>query len=134
MSNDSNYGELRVETSYHTLEGNGLSLSGRAQKVIDTMDTIISLKESTNPQADAKWFKRRDSIIKDSLNIMKTHLTVMMGKKQQPEMIDEIIKYAKEYAVNNVRYDVLKLLAERNPEAYNRPCAYYAELVNKQRG
>ena len=136
MTNGSSYGKLEVETTFHTLTMGPQSISERGQRILDNMDKISSLKNERKQQEKCKlptdkWFKRCDSIVANCLNVMREHLR-MMGATD--EVITETVRYAKNSDVNNVRYNVLKLLAKHNPEAYNGLCAQYKQIVEKQRG
>ncbi|MBO7644805.1 MAG: hypothetical protein J6S57_00690 [Alphaproteobacteria bacterium] len=134
MSNGSSYGKLEVETTFHTLSMGPQSISERGQRILDNMDTISSIKNKISTESKAKtdkWLKKCEGIVSNCLGVMREHLR-MMGATD--EVITETVAYAKNSDVNNVRYNVLKLLAKHNPEAYNRQCAQYKSIVEKQRG
>ncbi|MBO4626245.1 MAG: hypothetical protein J5679_03180 [Alphaproteobacteria bacterium] len=140
MSTGSTYGALNIETTYHNSWGIGkLTVSGRAQKVLDLMDQIMMLKDrkKKNTQASEKWLSNCDSAIESDYRGMRMHLVGMLGKHadEEADTINNIIQYAKQEDVNNLRYNVLKLLEKHcNPEGYRRLREQYEVIVSKQRG
>ena len=136
MSAGSSYGKLNVETNAHTLTIGAIGVGERGQKILDNMDKILFIngqmaKREAQRSADDRWLKSCNRSLAGCLDSMRQHLR-MLGA--DTTTIAEIIAYAKNKDVNNVRYSVLKLLAKLNPELYNRQCAQYKNIVEKQRG
>jgi len=136
MSAGSNYGKLNVETNAHTLAIGAIGVGERGQKILDTMDKIFVIKSRMAERealksADDNWLKSCNRSLAGCLDSMRQHLRMLGADKAT---IEETVAYAKNSDVNSVRYAVLKLLAKRNPELYNRQCAQYKSIVEKQRG
>ena len=136
MSAGSSYGKLNVETTAHTLTIGAIGVGERGQNILDNMDKILFIngqiaEREAHRSAEDSWLKSCNRSLAGCLDSMRQHLRMLGADKAT---IEETVAYAKNSDVNSVRYVVLKLLAKRNPELYNRQCAQYKSIVEKQRG